>query len=178
MEKTIRRAQIISFLFTALAGSLLHFTYDYFPDFPLTAVFSSVNESVWEHMKLLYFPLFVAALIERPFIAPLRKNYWCIKLSGIITGLLLIPALYYTYTGALGIHLTWIDISIFYIAAAAAYLLETRLLTSEHRRSCRFALPAMLLVIALAFVFLFFTYFPPRLPIFRDPATMTYGLPK
>ena len=178
MERTICRAQLFSFLFTALAGTLLHFAYDLFPDFPLTAVVSSVNESVWEHMKLLYFPMYAAALVERPFLAPQRRNFWCIKLLGITTGLLLIPALYYTYTGALGIHLTWLDISIFYLSAAAVYLLETHLLLKEAHRPCRFSRAAMLLALSLAFVFLFFTYFPPHLPIFLDPVTQTRGLPK
>ncbi len=38
-----------------LAGSALHFLYDLWPN-PLTAVFAPVNESVWEHLKLLYWP--------------------------------------------------------------------------------------------------------------------------
>ena len=178
MERTIHRAQLISFLFTALAGTLLHFLYDWFPDFPLTAAVSSVNESVWEHMKLLYFPMYAAALVERPFLAPQHRNFWCIKLLGIVTGLLLIPALYYTYTGTLGIHLSWLDISIYYISAAVVYLLETHLLLKEPRRPCHFARAAMLLTLSLGFLFLFFTYFPPHLPIFQDPVTQTYGLPK
>ena len=178
MERIIRRAQLLAFLFTALAGTLLHFTYERFPDFPLTAAVSSVNESVWEHMKLLYFPMFAAALIERAFIASQRKDFWCIKLLGIVTGLLLIPTLYYTYTGALGIRLTWLDISIYYIAATLVYLLETHLLLRESRRTCAFARWAMLLTVAFAFVFLFFTYAPPKLPIFLDPVTGTYGISK
>ena len=178
MKKTIYRAQLAAFLFTCVTGTLVHFLYDAFPDFPLTAVISSVNESVWEHMKLLYFPMFVAALAQRLFPFAQRQDFWCIKLSGIITGLFLIPALYYTYTGALGIHLTWVDISIYYISAAAAYLLETHLLMHEPHRICRFSRAAMLLTVTLAFIFLFFTYFPPRLPLFADPITMKYGLPK
>ena len=177
MDKTIRRAQLAAFLFTAIAGTLLHFTYDAFPDFPLTAVVSSVNESVWEHMKLLYFPMLAAALTQRIVFGARRQDFWCIKLLGILTGLFLIPALYYLYAGALGIHLTWFDISIFYIAAAAVYLLETHLFMNEPQFACRFSRAAMLLCIALAFVFLYFTYFPPQLPIFRDPVTQTYGLP-
>lgn len=178
MKKTIRRAQLAAFVFTAVTGTLLHFAYDTFPDFPLTAVVSSINESVWEHMKLLYFPMLAAALVQRFFPAMQRQDFWCIKLIGIVAGLFLIPALYYTYTGALGIHLTWLDITIFYIAAAAAYLLETHLLLQEPRRVCRFSRAAMLLTITLAFVFLLLTYFPPDLPIFLDPVTLTYGLAK
>lgn len=178
MKKTILNGQLAAFLFTALAGALLRFAYDRFPSFPLTAAVSSVNGSVWEHMKLLYFPMFAAALIERPFIAPQRQTFWCIKLLGIVTGLLLIPVLYYTYTGALGVHLSWVDISIFYIAAAVAYLLETHLLLREQQRTCAFARAAMLLTVSIAFVFLFFTYAPPHLPIFLDPVTQTYGISK
>ena len=175
MEQTIRRGQLAAFLFTALSGTLLHFLYDWTGQFPLAGIVSAVNESVWEHMKLLYFPMLLAALAQRPFLAPQRSNFWCVKLLGILTGLALIPALYYTYTGALGVHLTWVDISIFYIAAAAADLLETHLLLPERRRHCPSVLAAVLIAV-IAFAFLFFTFFPPELPLFQDPVTLTYGI--
>ena len=175
MEQTVRRTQLIAFLFTALAGTLLHFLFDWSGQFPIVGAISAVNESVWEHMKLLYFPMLIAALVQRPILSTQRHQFWCVKLLGILTGLMLIPALYYTYTGALGIHLTWIDISIFYIAAAAAYLLETHLLLPERRHSCPSALAAALAA-AIAFAFLFFTFFPPHLPVFQDPVTFTYGI--
>lgn len=178
MEQTVRRTQLFGFLFTALAGTLLHFLFDWSGRLPPVGVISAVNESVWEHMKLLYFPMLIAALAQRPVLSAQRHNFWCVKLLGITVGLVLIPALYYTYTGALGIHLTWVDIAIFYIAAAAAYLLETRLLLPEHRQGCPSSLAAALLIAAIAFAFLLFTFFPPQLPIFRDPVTSTYGIPR
>lgn len=177
MEQTIRRAQLAAFLFTALAGTLLHFLFDWSGQLPPVGIVSAVNESVWEHMKLLYFPMLLSALAQRPLLCGQRHNFWCVKLLGVLFGLVLIPTLYYTYTGALGIHLTWVDISIFYISAAAAYFLETRLLLPEHRRACPSVLAAAL-VVSLAFVFLLFTFFPPELPIFQDPVTLTYGIPR
>ena len=45
-----------------LAGSALHFLYDLWPN-PLTAVFAPVNESVWEHLKLLYAPFLVCGFV-------------------------------------------------------------------------------------------------------------------
>ena len=176
MEKTIRRGQLAAFLFTAAAGTLLHFLFDWSGQIPLVGAVSAVNESVWEHMKLLFFPMLIAALAQRPFLGVQRRDFWCVKFIGIILGLLLIPMLYYAYTGALGIHLTWVDISIFYVAAAAAYALETRLLLPEHRRPCPFEIPAALGIALLAFVFLFLTFFPPPLPIFQDPVTLGYGI--
>lgn len=178
MEQTIRRWQLAAFIFTAIVGTLLHFLFDWSGQFPLVGAVSAVNESVWEHMKLLFFPMLIAALVQRPVLSVQRSNFWCVKLLGITVGLLLIPMLYYTYTGALGIHLTWLDISIFYIAAAAAYLLETHLLLPERRRPCSFALPALVLIILLSFTFLLLTFFPPHLPIFQDPVTLTYGISK
>jgi len=175
MEQTIRRAQLTAFLFTALAGTLLHFLFDWSGQFLPVGIISSVNESVWEHMKLLYIPMLLSALAQRSVIGGQRHNFWCVKLVGILFGLLLIPVLYYTYTGALGVHLSWVDIAIFYVSAAAVYLLETHLLLPERRRACPAAFAAAVVVL-LAFVFLFFTYFPPALPIFQDPVTLTYGI--
>ena len=177
MEQTIRRTQLFAFLFTALAGTLLHFAFDWSGQFPVIGIISSVNESVWEHMKLLYYPMLMAALVQRSIFGRHRSQFWCVKLAGIITGLLLIPGLYYTYTGALGVHFTWADISIYYLSAAAAYLLETHLLLPEKRRACP-AVSAAALVVLLAFAFLLFTFYPPELPIFRDPVTLTYGIQK
>ena len=76
------------------------------------APFSGVNESTWEHMKLLFWPLFFFALVQRPFFRE-QKNYWCVKLAEILLGLLLIPVLFYTYNGAFEQSPDWVNIAIF-----------------------------------------------------------------
>ena len=44
--------QFIGFLFTSVAGILLHFAYDWSNQSPFIASFAAVNESIWEHMML------------------------------------------------------------------------------------------------------------------------------
>ena len=100
MNKSISSRQYIGFIFTSIAGTLLHFAYDWSNQSIFLAPFSAINESIWEHMKLLFFPMFVFAMIEYYFMGNEYDNFWCIKLLGITLGLLLIPTLYYTYTGA------------------------------------------------------------------------------
>ena len=50
--------------YTVLLGSLLHFVYGWSGGSVLAAGFSAVNESTWEHMKLLFFPVFLLTLVQ------------------------------------------------------------------------------------------------------------------
>ena len=168
MEKSISSLQYTGFIFTSIAGTLLHFAYDWSNQSIFLAPFSAINESIWEHMKLLFFPMFAFALIEYFSIGNEYENFWCVKLIGIALGLILIPTLYYTYTGAFGVMIDFINIAIFFLAAAVAYSVETRLF--EQGYSCRMA-PRVaffrLCLILLAFVV--FTFLPPEIPLFAEP---------
>lgn len=178
MDSKLRRWQLGGFLFTAAAGTLLHFLYDLSGESSFFAAISAVNESVWEHMKLMFVPMFVVTLGEMVVFGDRYRCFWRIKLLGILVGLLLIPVIHYTYTGVLGIRIAWLDIATFYAAAAAAYALETRLLLRCSRPSGVLELGAMILVWALAFFFLFATYAPPEIPLFQDPVTGEWGIQK
>ena len=104
--------QLAGFALSTLGGTLLHFLYDWTGKSILVSPFSGVNESTWEHMKLLFWPVFVFALVQRLFFRD-QKNYWCIKMAGMLMGLLSVPVLFYTYNGAFGQSPDWINISIF-----------------------------------------------------------------
>ena len=115
--------QLAGFALSTLGGTLLHFLYDWTGENILASPFSGVNESTWEHMKLLFWPVFVFALVQRLFFRD-QKNYWCIKMAGMLMGLLSVPVLFYTYNGVFGKSPDWINISIFYIAVALVFLTE------------------------------------------------------
>ncbi len=126
-------------------------------------------------MKLLFFPMFIFSLIEYKYIGKDYKNFWCTKLAGTVTGLLLIPIFFYTYSGALGVTADWFNIVIFFIAAGAAYYLETSLL-KNHTEFCKNHLLAFALLCLIALLFVIFTFVQPEIPLFMDMSTGNYGI--
>ena len=68
---------IIGAVFTIITGTLLHFVYEWSGESLFVGIFSPINESVWEHLKLLFFPMSVWILIGY-FIQNLHSfcSYW------------------------------------------------------------------------------------------------------
>ena len=173
MKRSMGLWQLMGFAVTSLGGTLLHFLYDW-TDSVWVAPFSGVNESTWEHMKLLFWPMFIFALIQSFFFRD-RKDFWCVKLKGTLLGLVLIPVIFYTYNGVIGKSPDWINIAIFFISAAVGYIYETRQFKDGTTTCENPRLPlAILCVIALLFVI--FTFVTPETGIFKDPLTGSYGI--
>lgn len=173
MKKAIPYWQMAGFIFAAVVGTLLHFLFDWTGRNGLVALFSAVNESIWEHLKLLFYPMAAFAIAEYFSWGRELENFWCIKLIGILTGLMLIPVAYYTYTGISGINADWVNIAIFFLTAGVVFWLETKLFAKEF--TCRLRSEAAVLLVLIAVVFTVFTFKPPHIPLFRDPVTHTYG---
>ena len=116
MNRSISPWQWLGFGFTSLGGTLLHFLYDWSGGNAVAAAFSAVNESTWEHMKLFFFPAlfcYIALCIFK------RNHEPCILYAfpkAIFLGTFLIPVLFYTYSGILGFHVSFLDISTFYVS--------------------------------------------------------------
>ena len=174
MKRSITLWQIIGFAFVSLGGTLLHYVYQWTGRSPVTAVISGVNESTWEHMKLLFFPLLLYALFEHTLFEE-REDFWCVKLVGTLAGLLLIPGLYYTANGAFGKTPDWLNISFFFVAAALVFLLEGWLFSLK-AVPCKHSWVPILVLTGIALLFAFFTFSPPEIPLFRDPLTGGYGV--
>ena len=165
--------QAVGFAVSTLIGTVLHFLYDWTGENAVVAVFSGVNESTWEHMKLLYWPLFLFAIFQYFFYK--ETNYWYVKLAAAVLGLGLIPVLFYTYNGMFGKSPDWVNIAIFYLAAAAAFGFEwwafrKNLLQWKYPQ---LALGAMVL---MGVLFVVFTFAPPQIPLFQDPVTGGFGI--
>ena len=130
MKKTVWIWQLCGFALTSLGGTLLHFLYELFDKAIWIAPFSGVNESTFEHMKLLFWPMFIFAVLESFFFRG-YENFWCVKLRGTLWGLVLIPTIFYTYNGVIGKSPDIINVAIFFVSAAVAYIYETKELNTK-----------------------------------------------
>lgn len=168
MKFSLKAWQIIGFIFTGAVGVLLHFLYDLTGGSILVAPFSAINESIFEHMKLLFFPMFAFALIQNRYIGKNHEDFWCVKLIGILSGTILIPVLYYTLNGAFGTLPDWTNIAIFFLTALISYILETRLFRRENK-ICNSGENAFLALCLIAVIMASLTFLPLDIPLFWDP---------
>ena len=166
--KQLNRYTLIGIFFVLILGTLSHFLYDWSGNNAIVGLFTPVNESVWEHMKLVFFPMLLYSLI---MISRLKETYPCITFAlccGILAGTLLIPALYYGYTFILGRDSFILDICIFILSILVAFGLAYKLTLSCSPDVYTF-LPCFLVCI-LFICFMMFTCHPPAAVIFEDPA--------
>lgn len=166
---------IVFGLGSSLLGSLMHFVYGWSGNNTLVGYFTPINESTWEHLKLLFFPILYFSIIEMFLYGHDYPNFLQVKILSILIGLAVIVIFFYTYSGILGKTILLIDISIFLLGVIASYVSSYYLLQSTCCTSqlARFAL--LLCLIILLFSFIVFTDKPPMLAIFLDPVTDTYG---
>lgn len=166
--------QRYGFIFTSIAGVLLHFLFDWTNQSIIVSPFSAVNESIFEHTKLLFFPMLVFAIIENKYIGKGYENFWCIKKNGIMLGIVLIPVLYYTINGVFGQTPDWVNIAIFFLSVAVVYYAETRMFKSN-KVECKKDDKAIMTLVIIAVLFAVLTFVTPKIPFFKDPITNTYG---
>ena len=126
----LKRYLIIGTIFVIILGTLSHFFYDWSNNSFVVGFFSPVNESTWEHMKLVFFPMLLFSLFAN---SKLKSIYPCITSSllfGILIGTFLIPIFFYTYTGILGYNVFILDLTTFILAVICAFFSVYRLTTS------------------------------------------------
>ncbi len=170
MKRTIWIWELFGFAVTVLCGTLLHFLYDWLGGAVFVAPFSGVNESTWEHMKLLFWPMLIFGIAQSFFFKG-YESFPCVKLRAILIGLALIPILFYTYNGVIGKSPDWINIAIFFVSAAAAYVYEGAALKKGSVK-CKCSIFPAAVLIAIALLFIIFTFYTPEIAIFKDPLAL------
>ena len=163
-------------LFIFLLGSALHFVFAFSGDLRPVAIIAAVNESVWEHLKIGFWPALVWAIIELFAFGTRTKNFLFAKGAAFTLGALLITGIYYV-TKAAGIDSLPVDIVNFFVSIMIAQIISYRLILVQKGYKVLNVI-GILLIIACIVAFSTLSYYAPHNPIFLDPVSGGYGIVK
>ena len=166
----------IGAVFTIILGTILHFAYDISENSDFVAIFSAVNESTWEHLKLLFFPVMIYAIAEYFIYGKNLPNFWASKVISLLLGMLTIIVVFYTYTGVFNGSNSIVNIILFIVSAVFTYWLNFKFLENEYFNSPALNKIAVLTAIILFLMFWVYTFYTPLFNIFKDPVTNGYGI--
>ena len=158
----------------SVVGTLLHFTYDWSKHNKVVALFSAVNESTWEHIKMSLSAIFLCSIVDSLFLGS-NPNYFFAKLVSILIIIIVIPLIFYGYKFITKKPILIIDILSFYIAIIISQLAFYHILTTN-------PLPFIYSYLGTVGTFIVFglymvlTLLPLENFIFKDPITSKYGL--
>lgn len=163
MKSKLFKFEIISTIIILIMGILLHFVYDWSNNNYFVGFFSNINESTWEHLKLLFFPSLITIIIGTYLFNKEYPNYICNKTRGLLKGLSFIVIFFYTYSGILGTNIALLDISSFFIGVFISQISSYKSIN----KNCKYNFGCILLLTIITLMFLIFTYKPLNLGIFK-----------
>ena len=160
-------------------GGLMHFVYEWSGNLTLVGIIAPINESVWEHLKLAFWPIMFWWVLgyfylrKRSRIDPIQ---WFISfVTAQIVCSLFILTFFYTYTGALGIESLILDISSLFLGLAVAHIFALHIYRFA-RFNFYWLATACVMLLLLIVAFTVFTFNPPQIPVFRYSLTGSYGV--
>ena len=165
-KSSILKFEIISTIFIMIVGTLLHFTFGWSNNNPLVGTFSAVNESTWEHLKLLFFPMLISTIIGFSYKGKVIPNYLCAKVLGIILAMSFVVIFFYTYVGIIGTNFAIVDIGSFFIGVLLGEMVSYKMTLSM---KCCNKWSAVIVLIILLICFIVFTFYAPNIGLFRNP---------
>lgn len=161
MEKSTKKL-LLCYLAAAVLGVLLHFLYQWLPS-PILALISPVRESVWEHVKLLYFPLLAVSLVQGRGGSGAGRTPWLLGMLVVCLVMLGSGYLYHVVFRGEGLSA---DLALYFVLLAVGFLLPRVLWPLCEWPGTGKA--AAGLAILLGALIVWFTFFPPSGALFAD----------
>ena len=172
-RKIIKKWELLGIGWIIIIGSLLHFTFDWSGNSNIVGLFSPVNESVWEHLKMSYWAVTSFMIVEYFFIKPYTKSFFLSKFLGILAMNLFIVIVFYSYNLFMEESLI-IDIISFMLGAVICQGIGIKIMNSKINPNLeKFGL---IMYLIMGLIFVIFTFYPPHLSIFMDSNTNSYGI--
>ncbi|MBE6764752.1 MAG: hypothetical protein E7546_02585 [Ruminococcaceae bacterium] len=176
---SVRTKQLITAFGGALLefaiASLLHFLWEWSGELYPVAVFASVNESVWEHLKIMLWPYLIWSFAVYAILKTDPKRLVTARILGAIAIVFVTVSVFYIYSGIIGYSVPAIDISLALIALIIGELVSIRAINSPSITGEYYTIAVAALVL-LTVMLLCFTVSAPQIGLFRDPSSGTYGI--
>ena len=164
---------IFSVIIISIVGTLSHFLYDISNHNKVIGLFSAVNESTWEHIKIALTPTLLWGLLDG-YLYGANANYFLAKFVSLFVIIILMPLLYYGHKAIIKKEIFILDIISFYIVIITSQYLFYVLLRID-------SVPYVINYLSCTGIFLLFggymihTLMPAKSFLFKDPITNKYG---
>lgn len=177
IDKNLKLNILISTILLFTIGSFLHFAYEFSNNNILVGLFTPVNESIFEHLKLSLYPImfwWIIFFLLKKNKYSLDKNKWFLgALTSIIVSIILIPTIYYLLKCGIGIEQPIINIIILYISLLISQYIGFHVY--EYSANSNF-LVSVIIITLISISFIILTIFSPKIPLFKDYETNSYGI--
>jgi len=163
------KKNFIAVLVISLLGILGHFLFEWTNNNTVVGLFFPVNESIWEHLKLVFFPSLIYFLYEYFTSQEKPQNNIPATIKGVFGGMLSVVILYYTLTGVIGKNIDFINILIYFVAVIVTVCCRNKIIAEDREVSQSKKSVLSGLFVITAFLFILWSYNPPSLNIFIPP---------
>ena len=150
-------------------GVVGHFLYSLSGNNTFVGLFMPVNESVWEHLKLLFFPFMLYVLMEFVLYGKKIPGFLFSRITGVITGLVFIPTAYFIYTAIIGKNVALLDILLYFIGVFISFDISYKRILHGKDKNIRKTISAIILFLGISALFISLTFSPPNTALFASP---------
>jgi ABC-type Na+ efflux pump permease subunit len=165
----IKRKTIIEIVIVSVVGTLLHFVYDWSGSNAIVGIFGAVNESTWEHLKLLFWPMSTLTIVEYFMFYKNSTGFLLSRALATIIGMSFIVTMYYTVTGVVGKNIDAFNISLYFVSVILTFFLSKIFIKNKTFEQKNSNTIAAIVFFIFAVLFIVFTNNPPQIGIFREP---------
>lgn len=175
IKKSCQTTAFFGFLFLIIIGTLWHFAFNFSGGSTLIGAFAPVNESVWEHLKLISFPIIPITALEFIIYGKDHDGFFAAKIISAFLGMIFIVMGYYTYVGMARNNSLLADVTLFIAASAISSFLPCILMKRTSLKQ-KDSIIWLTIFTVLVILFMYFTFNPPMFELFRDPITEDFGI--
>lgn len=174
MDRRLRQMEWIGIPVCFLLAVLMHNLYEWSGEAAWVGVWTPVNESVWEHGKLLGVPYLLWSAAEWMLFRPNVRRFITAKTAALYAMSAAMMGFFYLYTAVAGHAITVLDIVSTAVWIALGFWISQKGYASA--RTSEWFTTAIFALILYGVLYVGFTFNPPHWLPFRDPIDGTYGL--